>query len=178
MAANTTIQTQVTQDTARINGVKKRLMTVASITIDSVAYTPAQVIAIYQNDLDGMAAVAAAKLALADARAQAKPAATTRATFDRGFKLSLEGQYGNSPAVLGDFGIVMAKPKAPSVSVKAEALTKSKATRALRHTMGKKQKEELSAATESGTAAVVSTPAAAPVTVGPTVSGVASGSKS
>jgi len=163
-----TTQAQATQDTARINGVKKRLMTVASILVDSVAYTPNQVIAIYQKDLDGMAEVAAAKLALADARARAAPAAAARKEFDRGFKLTLEGQYGNSPGTLGDFGIVVATPKAPRVAVKALALTKAEATRTLRHTMGKRQKEALSAKAEA-----TSTAASAPVTVTPVTTGTA-----
>jgi hypothetical protein len=171
MASSTTVQTQITTDNARIGGVKKRLMTVASIFVDSVSYTPTQVIAIYQNDLDGMAEVAAAKLALADARAKALPAAKTRQQFDRGFKLSLEGQYGNSPGTLGDFGIAMPTRHEPTVAVKAEALAKATATRTLRHTAGKTQKEKISAA-----AATTST--GSTVTVTPTTTGVATPGKS
>jgi hypothetical protein len=171
MGSKVTEQNQVTTDNARIGGVKKRLMTVASILVDSVSYTPAQVIGVYQDDLDGMAAVAAAKLALADARAKATPAAKTRQTFDRSFKLSLEGQYGNSPATLGDFGIVMKAPKEPSVQVKAGAVAKRTATRDLRHTMGKTQKEKLSAAAAANATGGT-------VTVTPTTTGVATPSKS
>jgi hypothetical protein len=166
-----TIEAQNTQDSARISGVKKRLTTVASILVGGVAYTPTQIIAIYQNDLDGMAKVAAAKLALAEARVETAQAATTRKTFDRGFKLLLEGQYGNSPATLGDFGIAIAVRKDPTVEVKAAALTKTKATRLLRHTMGKTQKKELSAAAEATTTGST-------VTVSPVTTGVATVAKS
>jgi hypothetical protein len=127
-------------------------MTQTSILVESVAYTPTQVIAIYQADLDAMAAVTAAELALADARAKAKAPAAARMQFDHGFKRAIEGAYGNSPVTMGDFGIVVATPKAPSTAVKAAAVAKAQVTRELRHTMGKKQKADITAASATPTA--------------------------
>jgi len=145
MAASTNKRTQTATDNARITGVQKHCMGQASILVESVAYTPAQVIAIYQNDLDALAVVTAARLALSEALAKAKPIALARSTFDRGFKHAILGAYGNSPGTLGDFGIVLTTPKTPSTAVKATAVTQAKATRKLRQTLGKNQKAKIKA---------------------------------
>jgi hypothetical protein len=149
MATSTSTKTIIATDNARIAGIQKYCMGQASILVENATYTPAQAVAIYQADLDAIAEVTAAELALAEARAKAKTAALARQQFDHGFKLSIEGAYGGSPTTMGTFGIAVAAPKAPTAKVKAEAVTKALATRQLRGTLGKKQKAALPTASET-----------------------------
>jgi len=151
---------QAALNNARITGTQKHYSALPSVLVESVAYTPAQIEGIYQADLAGMASVSAAELAVADARAKAKPAALARQQFDRGYKRTIEGAYGNAPAILGDFGIAITIPKVPTAAEKAAASAKAKATRALRHTMGKVQKAKLTTASAAAaTPPVAATPA-------------------
>jgi hypothetical protein len=138
--SNQTITSRISTDNARIAGTQKYCSTQPSVLVLGTAYTPAEIVAVYQNDINAQAAVTAAELALGEARTQAKAATTTRNAFDKAFVRAIEGAYGNSSATLGTFGIEITTPKPPTAAVKAAAVTLAQATRSLRHTMGKKQK--------------------------------------
>ena len=160
MGSSTSISVRISTDNARIAGTQKYCSTQPSILIEGTQYTPPEVIAIYQNDLGALAAVAAARLALSEAVAKAKQVSQVRDDFDKGFKRAIQGAYGNSPATMGTFGIASAPPKAPSVATKAAAREQAEATRVLRHTMSKKQKAEIKAAPVGATGTSAPTTAA------------------
>jgi hypothetical protein len=160
MATTTNKQTEINLDNARINGIQKHCMQQASILVGGVAYTPAQAIQIYQNDLDATQAVVQARSALKAAMAKAKTTHATTTTFDGAFKRCIEGAYAGEPDTLDDFGVTVKGYTPPTVATKAEALVKTKATRALHHIMGTKQRAQLSAAASDVSApASVTTPA-------------------
>ena len=159
--ASSTIQGDIVRDNARINGVKKNSLGLASITVDTVPYSPPQILAIYQADLDAQTAVATARTALAAVMAKAKPLRVTTAAFDKAFKRYVEGTYGSAPDLMNDFGVVI-KVAAPRTAVqKAAAAAKAKATRALRHTMGSKQKAAIAPAQLAVQMVVTPVPSAA-----------------
>jgi len=72
-SSNISSQKQAAIDTARFNGTKKYWTGQTSILVESVAYTPAKIVAIYQGDLDAMTAVTAAHLALSEAQGDRAP---------------------------------------------------------------------------------------------------------
>jgi hypothetical protein len=84
----------------------------------------------------------------------------------------LLGQYGNDAnAVLNDFGMKTPKPKGPqTVKTKSAAVAKRAATRAVRHTMGTKQRKALVGTVAGPTKAAADAPlATAPALPAPSV---------
>ncbi len=69
----------------------------------------------------------------------------------------LRGRYGQSNAILRDFGLTPRTPPKVKVPVKAAAIVKSAETRVARHTMGKRQKAAI-----HGTPAAPTEPATPP----------------
>jgi hypothetical protein len=157
------IKNNIVRDNARITGVKKNSLGLASITVDTVPYTPPQIIAIYQADLDAQAAVATARTALAAVMAKAKPLRVTTAPFDKAFRRYVEGTYGSAPDLMSDFGVVIKVAAPRTAAQKAAAAAKAKATRALRHTMGSKQKAAIAPAQLAVQMVVTPIPSAASV---------------
>jgi ABC-type branched-subunit amino acid transport system substrate-binding protein len=158
-------------DSARINGVTKVCMSQASILVDTVAYTPTEVIAIYQDDLDAQAVVEAAESALAAARAKAAPVRVTMQTFDKAFKRCIEGAYGSAPDTMSAFGMAITVPRTKSAATKAIANVKAQATRAVRHTMGPVQKAAIAPAQIAVTLTTEPAPSAASAPTSTTPSG-------
>jgi hypothetical protein len=127
-----------------IAGVQKHFSTASSLAFGSGTYTPAQITASLQTLVDLRSAVddakTTAKARIAEESAQAPPlrrqmsalSAFVRATFSE------------SPDVLADFGLKPRKARTPmTIEQKAGAAAKRAATRAARHTMGKRQKAEV-----------------------------------
>jgi len=165
-------QTVVNRDSSRITGIQKHCMSQASILVAGVAYTPAQAIQIYQNDLDAAQAVAQAKSALKAALAKASAVRTTCTTFDDAFKRCIEGAYAGQPDTLDDFGIVIGVPKTPTAATKALAAEKRRATREARNGTGASSSSP-AVATSSSTTATNASPATVQ-----TVNGAAPAAKS
>jgi hypothetical protein len=136
-----------------------------SVTLGGVSYTPANVAAVFlaaNTAID--TADAAHKQWLDDVAAMkaAKAKANALLKLLHGLVVS---QYGaEDQSVLGDFGMTASKPtNAKSSATKAAAAQKAKATRQVRHTMGKNQRK-----TVKGTVEVpVTTTSAAPSAAAP-----------
>ena len=112
-----------------------------------------------RTDVDAAKAALKAKLALETTEA---PALRALMSELRSFA---KVAFSTSPDVLADFGI-NPKARAPlSVEAKAAVVAKSAATRAARHTMGAKQKEEITGDVTGVT--VVPTRAAPPIVPAP-----------
>jgi hypothetical protein len=162
---DTNHQTVVNRDNARITGIQKHCTQQASILVAGVAYTPAQAIQIYQNDLDAAAAVAQARSALKTLVATASSARKACDTFDSAFKRCIEGAYEGQPTTLDDFGIVVVVPRTPTAAVKAAAADKGRATREARKGTGANA-SSLAAASSSSTTATSASSATAPAVNG------------
>ena len=143
-----------------LSGIDKRLSNVASLTLGGIPFTPADLKKVLSDDLVARSNTTAAKAALRVAVVQQKgTGAKARALLKR-LKAWLIVQSGNDvAAVLQDFGFQEPKTPKPTVKVKASAADKALATRKARHTLGKKQKADITGATPNG--AVPANPPAA-----------------
>ena len=173
--------TQQDRDRKAIAAIRKYLATLQSILIAGVAYTPDQLIALFQKDADSADAATHAR---ANLLAAAQAASTQRALMRPvlvGFRSFLHNQF-SDPSIITEFGFTPRKPGKPSVETKATAAVKAKATRAARHTLGKNQKQAIkgnvvgvvetpitsssNAGAPSGSAPAPSAPAATPAPAG------------
>ena len=149
------------RDTKAIFGIGKDLSNVTSITLDGKAYTPAQLIALIQSDIDGADAADRLKATWQAAAKSARAVRTQARAVLAALKAYLIAVNGRgAAALLADFGFAPPKVHKAGAKAKAEAVDKTLATRKARHTMGPKQREQVkgAVATEAGS----SGPAAAP----------------
>jgi hypothetical protein len=148
--------TQQDRDRKMIAAIQKYLMALSSILIRGVVYTPAQLIALLQNDIATADAATKAKASLHDAVTAAKAQRATMAPFLTGFRTYVLNQFKDA-STISDFGFTPQKEPTRTVADKAAAATKAKATRAARHTLGSTQKKTV---TGTSTAPAATTPAA------------------
>jgi hypothetical protein len=114
-----------------------------AIAINGRKLTVAEVVAIYEECLGSRAD-------LAQKRAIAKAAMDRRATAeaarreaDRALRAWVAHEFGIESTEAIEFGFPPAKKPETTVASKALAVARRKATREARHTMGRKQKEEI-----------------------------------
>jgi hypothetical protein len=147
-------------------GFQKHLASVTSLTLGSVVYTPAQIIAalelLVNLRLAVQAAEAATKAKLATEEAQAPAVLSILAALVQYVKVA----YSGSPDVLADFGLTPKKAATPmTAEEKASANAKRKATRAARGITTKAAK----AAMIGNVIGVTITPVLAPTSPAPVV---------
>jgi hypothetical protein len=124
-----------------VKAVPARLGATSPLLLAGQSYEVADLVELFQEELDAMAEV---KRMEAERRA-----AVARERF---FKLRnkpvlvalenlVRGLYGGDITVLSEFALAAPKKQKKTPAVKVEAAKKSKATRQVRRTMGKKQKK-------------------------------------
>ena len=138
---NTPKAQQTARATQFIAGFQKHLASMASLTLASAVYTPAQILAALQLLVDLYAAVdtarAVAKAKLTAERAQAPAVLSLMAALESYVKLT----FSESPDVLADFGLPPKKAPTPlTTEQQTVAVAKRAATRKARGTVGKKAK--------------------------------------
>jgi len=149
-----------------LSGLGKDFSSVMSITLGGTAYTPATLTALIQGDIDASDASVQAKANLAstvqvERNSHAKVDPVLRLL--KAYVIAKFGDTQDASSTLADFGFTPRKSTKKTVATKSEALAKTKATRALLHTAGPKQKEKVkSAATAVPPAAPSPTPPPAP----------------
>ena len=152
-------------------GVDKYFSKVKSLTVGGTTYTPKSLLAVLNAENDASSAVDSTRAQLDAQVVTHRSAKVTAAALRSALKTYILGTYGKKAVqMLGDFG--MRVPKAPgarTVDEKSKAVAKTLATRAARHTMGKKQKLRVTGVV-SPTATTAETssssaPAATPVQV-------------
>lgn len=136
-----TLQARLAQ---AIAGIGKRLQNVPNVVLVGVTYTPAEAIAFFQSVIASSASVTAARAKWLD---------TVKADrlLKRNALLALldlqniaRAIFGNATDPLADFGFLPRKTNHKRTgAVIVEAAAKARATRAARHTMGKKQKSDV-----------------------------------
>jgi hypothetical protein len=167
---NPNATTAVVLDQKNIAGVDKYYASVATLLLAGAPVTPAALKAIFQTDIDATNALDSAEASLKQVRAKQKAARKAANATRLQLKAYIVGTAGaGAVQMLEDFGFAAPKPKGQkTVATKATAIAKAEATRAARHTMGKRQRAAI-----KGTALPAATPAvptAAPTTpsAGPT----------
>ncbi len=140
-------------------GIDKYLANEPSIPIDGTAMTPADLKKALQKHIaaaDGTQAAHAAWLSASGAETTLHDDTVSTLASLRSFVVLKFGS--KNQTTLTDFGFPPRVRKVPTPETKAAAAEKAAATRAARHTMGKRQKAKI-----TGTVAPVATgPAAAP----------------
>jgi len=169
-----------------IAGTKKHFSNTSSLAFGNATYTPTQVESLLQSLVDlrtGVDALRAATRAKVVAEeAQAPPLRSQMAAY----VVFVRATFGDSPDVLGDFGLKPKKAKAsPTIQQKATAAARRAATRKARNTLGKNQKKDVkgtvttivastppagspSPSAPSAPTPVASAPAPGPIAPGPT----------
>jgi hypothetical protein len=126
-----------------IAGVKKHYANAPSIVVDGVSRTPAEIVRGLQASIDAADATSAANAAFHKA-VQAEQAVNADGdALYRGLRSFLITQHKTAPETLGDFGITLASKRVPDAETVAKAVEKRAATRAARHTLGKRQKSAI-----------------------------------
>ncbi len=140
-------------------GVDKHFSKVKSLTVGGDEYTPKSLLAVLTAEDDASLAVDSTRAQLGAQVVTHRSAKVTAAALRSALKVYILGTYGKKAVqMLGDFG--MSAPKAPgarTVDEKSKAVAKNLATRAARHTMGKKQKLSITGVV-SPTATTAETP--------------------
>jgi len=129
----------------------------ATISVDGVQMTAAQLVAVFSGHVAEINALVKSKAQLHDqsVKQQASRGGSQRAA--QALRAWVVGTYGASSPQVTTLGFQSPNRHPASVATKAEAQVKSKATRAERHTMGKRQKASI-----HGTVAAPPSPAAPP----------------
>jgi hypothetical protein len=160
---------QTARVSALIAGATKYFSNTTSVTFGGTSYTAAALAQELQNILAVYTDVDAARAALKAKLLVEKNQAGTDNAFLSAFRAFVMVHFGKDPVALAVFGI--APPKARTLqTVEAKALTvdKALATRAARHTMGKRQKAKITGVVpQSATSGTQAPPVVEPPTPPP-----------
>jgi len=163
--SNVVVLDKATQRLQALKNYVKNAKT--EIAINGEPHKLADVVAIYQTSLDTRAAVSTKRAETKAAMASRATAEAARRQADRALKPWVINQFGVESQEAIDFGFPPPKVASRSVESKTNAVALAQATRAARHTMGKRQKENV-----KGTLPVPTAPAAPAITVQPATPGV------
>jgi hypothetical protein len=158
---------QQNADQKLIDGLTKHRATITSLPIGGKTLTPDEVVQTLQARVKASATSLTSKAsAKAAVLAERADRAETR-QFVSDLTQVIRSMFGGSADVLADFGLALRKPRKSDPQKKVAAAQKAKATRTLRHTMGKKQKAAIKA---TGPLAAGATPPAANAHAAPAAS--------
>jgi hypothetical protein len=129
-------------------GVAKHFANVPTVNLRGTAWKPADIDATLKAAIDSANAVDPAKASWQIAVKNGSAAKAKALALLAALKAYLIATHGSGAVdLLADFGFVPPKPGKVAAKTKAAAVDKTAATRALRHTMGKKQKKQVKATT-------------------------------
>jgi hypothetical protein len=132
-----------------IDGLNKHAPDLPSLVIAGTTYKTADVLTVLKARIDALNAVVIAKATWQNAvKADFDERAKTKALL-AGLRQALLVAYSGQVDHLADFGLVGRKPAVITPEKRVVAIQKAKATRAARHTMGKKQKGAIHGAVPS-----------------------------
>jgi hypothetical protein len=127
-----------------IASVDKYFSNVANVTIGGTSFTPATLKAIFQADADAQKAADAGRAKQKELVMAQRAARKIMRALRAQLRTYLLSNYGSgSASMFEDFGFPAPKKATVKVTTKAQALEKSKATRAARGTKGKNQKKAI-----------------------------------
>jgi hypothetical protein len=127
-----------------IVGLQKHEQTLTSLVIGGTTYKTADIITVVQTLVNSAQTVVSSRATWQANVIADENARTKNKTFMSGLRQSLLVAFSSSVDVLADFGMTPRKtPAARTPEEKAEATAKALATRAARHTLGKKQKAQI-----------------------------------
>jgi hypothetical protein len=143
-----------------IAGMQKHFASTPTFVLDGAPTTPTDAIATLQGANDAIDRAAAAEKAFHDAVTAKNAAIAKGSALVGALKTLVKSQVGSTQGVLNDFGFSNPARQTPDEATKAAAVVKRAATRAARHTMGKRQKAPIKGVVQA-------TPGAAPTATKP-----------
>jgi hypothetical protein len=138
-------------DQKLIDGVTKHLSQIDSLTVGSQKVAPADIVKILQTRIDAAHAVVAADAAQSAAVKKERDERAKTKKFVSSFRRMVSGMFSESPDTLAEFGLKTPRVGKLSADEKAAAVARNKATREARHTLGKKQKLEITGSSSNAT---------------------------
>jgi hypothetical protein len=170
MGINTPKKNRIDQTTAEqtlVDGFNKHAAVIPSMVINGVMQTTKDIVATLQSRIDSARTALSTRATWQTAIRTDQALRDTTKTYVSGVKQGLLVAFAGQLDTLADFGLTARKPRVSTPEQKLAAATKAKATRAARHTMGKKQKAEIKG-TVTPTAPATAAPAApAPIPTPP-----------
>jgi hypothetical protein len=171
MSNNTKINRQ-TRLRKAIAGFQKHFSSLPSLTLAGVSYSQADLAKVFQSGIDASTTSSNSRAKwLADVQTERDVYGKIDSVY-RLFKSWVISQFGDTQDVaqkLEDFGLAPPKPRNKKTSAtKAAAAEKAKATRVVRHTMGKNQRKDVKGNVASATAPATPAASTAPAPVKPT----------
>jgi hypothetical protein len=131
---------------AMMSGIRKYLSSLATIKIDGVTYTPAELVAVYQRHLDKLKEVAEKEAAWRAAVQDENALEQDIQKLTVKLNLYVGATFGPSAAKLLEFGIRPRGKPITSAETKRHAVEARRRTRKLRWTMGPKQRKKIKGA--------------------------------
>ncbi len=151
---------RATADQSLADGLNKNATTIPSIMVGGASVATKDIVTTLQARIaTAKAATSARATWLAAVQADRDERAKTK-TLVSVVKQTLLASFVGQVDTLAEFGLTPRKPRVVSPEVQVAAAAKAKATRAARHTMGKKQKAEI-----KGTITVPAVPVPAPTPI-------------
>jgi hypothetical protein len=145
---------EITADQTLIDGLNRNAASIPSIVIGGASVTTNDIVATLQSRVDTARAASSARATwLAAVQADRAERDKTK-TFVSGLRQALLVAFVGQVDTLAQFGLTPRKPHVVSPDKKVAAAAKAKATRAARHTMGKKQKASIKGTVEPTVPAV------------------------
>ena len=141
---SSTKPSQTVRVSALIAGLTKHFSNVPSVTFGGASHTFAEIEQELQGILSVLTDVVAARAALKAKVLAEKAQAATQNAFLSAYRAFVLSYFGKDPVALADFGLAPPKARAlQTVEAKVLKVKKALATRAARHTMGKRQKAKI-----------------------------------
>ncbi|HEY4015809.1 MAG TPA: hypothetical protein VGM06_20855 [Polyangiaceae bacterium] len=150
-------------DQKLIDGMGKHGAAIPAFLIGGVSQTPAQMVAALQGRIDDANAVVTSRATWQNAVAKDKAGSALSRSYVARMRQALLVAFADQVDVLADFGLTGRKTRVVTPEEKVTAAAKARATRAARHTMGKRQKAAIKGALEpSASEAAPAVPASEP----------------
>jgi len=152
-----------------VGAIKKHLG--GTVTLAGVKYTPAKLAQMFQQGIEVGDATDAANKAWRVAVAKERTTTQELSGVQTSLRNHVSALYGETSTEFAAFGFAPKVVTKVDVATKAAAVEKREATRAARHTMGKRQKEEITGETSPAATAPTTpaTPEQAPAIASQTV---------
>ncbi len=125
---------------AYVTAIPRRFGFMEWIPFQKRRWTPAELAAFFQDELDSIRGVIAAEAALKQARQRERSTWKKNRSMHRSVGMFIDASF-NDAAILGEFARTLAKPGHKSAETKAKAAEKAQATKEERGTTGRKRKK-------------------------------------
>ncbi len=152
-----------------VGAIKKHLS--GTVTLAGVKYTTSKLAQVFQQGIDVSDGTDAANRVWRAAVATERKTTQELSGVQTSLRNHVSALFGETSTEFSDFGFTPKQVTAVGVATKVEAVAKRAATRAARHTMGKRQKEEITGETSPAVVAPTTpaTPEQAPAAASQTV---------